>query len=203
MYAYIHGSLEYLEHNSAVVEAAGVGYQLSISGNTWEKLARLDDSQKKDVKLFTHMSVREDGVELFGFHSHEELSVFRLLITVSGVGPKVALSVLTFMTPEKLAFCVTTGDQKSIAKAPGLGPKTAARIVLELKDKLHSESGAGTEEIPATVLRSAPDGRQAEAIDALTVLGFSRTAAADAVGRVSPTAEVEDIIRDALKLLMK
>ena len=205
MYRYIHGSLEILEESAAVVEAAGVGYDLNISGNTREKLGTLSPEKRKDVRLYTHLSVREDGVELFGFYTREELEVFRLLITVSGVGPKVALSVLSYLTPEKLAFCVATGDQKAISKAPGIGPKTAARIVLELKDKLHADtSDAGnTEEIPSTVLRSAPGGRVSEAMEVLVGLGYSRNVAAEALKDAAPDAEVEDLIRGALKKLMR
>lgn len=205
MYRYIHGSLEILEESVAVVEAAGVGYSLTVSGNTREKLSTLSEEKRKDVRLYTHLSVREDGVELFGFYSNEELEVFRLLITVSGVGPKAALSILSFMTPEKLAFAVASADQKAISGAPGIGPKTAARIVLELKDKMHAGAGAAaqTEEIPAAVLRSAPAGRMSEAIDALVTLGYSRNIAAEAVKNAAPDAELEDIVRDALKKLMR
>ena len=206
MYRYVHGALEMLEETVAVVEAAGVGYALNISGNTREKLGGLSPEKRRDVRLYTHLSVREDGVELFGFYTNEELEVFRLLISVSGVGPKAAMAVLSFMTPEKLAFAVATGDQKSIAKAPGIGPKTAARIVLELKDKLHADTSAAVSdigEIPASTLRSAPQGRQSEAIDALVTLGFTRNAAAEAVKDAKPDAELEDIIRDALKKLMR
>lgn len=204
MYYYIRGSLELLESNIAVIEAAGVGYCLSISANTRSKLAALNDAQKKNVKLLTHLAVREDGVELFGFYTDEELNVFRLLISVSGIGPKVALSVLGAMTPERLAIAISQDDKKTIAKAPGIGPKTAARIILELKDKLRAESTEENDD-GGIILPAAAEtkGAMSDAIDALTVLGYSRSAASEAVRGIPANLELEDIIREALKKLLR
>ncbi len=204
MFYHIHGSLELLEQSTAVVEAAGVGYCLNISGNTRAKIASLSDDKKKDVKLLTHLSVREDGVELFGFYTNEELNVFRLLISVSGIGPKAAMSILSFMTPEKLALAVSTDDRKAISAAPGIGPKTAARIVLELKDKLRGTvSDSSDDSSAAPVPTVSAGGNFSEAIDALTVLGFNRSAALEALRGIPAETELEDMIRAALKKLMK
>ena len=141
MFYYISGKLAHLDPTFAVVDAGGVGYKLTISGSTHAAMPhRLTVSEPPEVKLYSYMAVREDGVELFGFASEEELSSFKLLITVSGVGPKAALSILTQLTPQKLAIAICTEDKKAIAKANGIGPKTAARIVLELKDKLKQQT---------------------------------------------------------------
>jgi Holliday junction DNA helicase RuvA len=168
---------------------------------------RLTVSEPPEVKLYSYMAVREDGVELFGFASEEELSSFKLLITVSGVGPKAALSILTQLTPQKLAIAICTEDKKAIAKANGIGPKTAARIVLELKDKLKQQTVfEGDEAISldeATDLGGSSSKRK-DAEDALAVLGYSRSEASAALRTIGVDAlELDDIIRLALKKLMR
>ena len=206
MFYFIRGELALLEHNFAVVDAGGVGYKLTISGTTYSALAHSTSSEAPKVKLYSHLSVREDGVELFGFASLEELNLFRLLLSVSGVGPKAAISILTQLTPEKLALAVCTEDKKQISKAPGVGPKTAARIILELKDKLHSAAEASAEsgDTPVSTSSSDAGSKSAEALDALMVLGFNRAAALDALRGIDiENSELEDIIRTALKKLMK
>src|SRR5690606_24561258 len=132
---YISGELVHTERNMAVIDAGGVGYKLTVSSTALGKLA----GKTGKVKLYTYLSVRDDALELYGFYSVEEASVFRMLITVSGVGPKAAMSILSTMSPEQFALAVTAGDAKALSKAPGVGPKTAARIILELKDKLSKE----------------------------------------------------------------
>ena len=141
MFYYISGKLAHLESGFAVVEAnGGVGYKLSITGTTYDSMPpRHTVSEPPAVKLFTYMSVREDGIELFGFATESELSAFKMLLSVSGVGPKAAISILSFLTPEKLALAVCSEDTKTISRANGVGAKTAARIVLELKDKMLKE----------------------------------------------------------------
>jgi Holliday junction DNA helicase RuvA len=155
------------------------------------------------VKLFTYLAVREDGVELFGFRTREELSCFKLLITVSGVGPKAALSILSVMTPDRFSFAVCTEDAKALAKAPGIGAKTAARIVLELKDKISKDtvSGIGANmSAPAAPAGKQDQGKLSEAIDALTVLGYSRSESVDALKSLDLTKlTLEQIITAALK----
>jgi Holliday junction DNA helicase RuvA len=156
------------------------------------------------------MAVREDGIELFGFATETELSSFKLLISVSGVGPKAAMSILSLLSPEKFALAVCTEDKKTIAKANGIGPKTAARIVLELKDKLMKEhagedlSSLSDSSIPASTLQSNARGKLSEATDALIVLGYSKAEAQSALKDIATDSmELEEIIRAALKKLMK
>ena len=191
-----------------MVDAGGVGYKLTISGSTHAAMPhRLTVSEPPEVKLYSYMAVREDGVELFGFASEEELSSFKLLITVSGVGPKAALSILTQLTPQKLAIAICTEDKKAIAKANGIGPKTAARIVLELKDKLKQQTVfEGDEAISldeATDLGGSSSKRK-DAEDALAVLGYSRNEASSVLRTIdTQNLELDEIIRQALKKLMR
>ena len=137
MFYYISGKLAHLDPAFAVIDASGVGYKLAISGTTHAAMPHhLTVNEAPTVKLYTYMAVREDDVELFGFANEAELSSFKMLLGVSGVGPKAAISILSLLTPEKFALAVCTEDRKTIAKANGIGPKTAARVILELKDKL-------------------------------------------------------------------
>jgi Holliday junction DNA helicase RuvA len=207
MFYYISGKLALLMPGFAVIDAGGVGYRLSISQNTYDSLARSTVDTDKISKLYTYMAVREDGIELFGFASDTELSSFKMLLGVSGVGPKAALSILSLLTPEKFALAVCTEDKKTIAKANGIGPKTAARIVLELKDKLLKETPAAQAEttiVTAITSGGTSTGKLSEAQDALMVLGYSRSEALAALQGVDTTTlALEDIIRAALKKLMK
>lgn len=207
MFYYISGKLALLQPGFAVVDAGGVGYRLTISQNTYDSLPRSAADAHKDVRLYTYMAIREDDIELFGFASETELSSFKMLLTVSGVGPKAAISILSLLTPEKFALAVCTEDQKTISKASGIGPKTAARIILELKDKLMKETPAqkATETLTAAITQpGTSQGRMSEAQDALMVLGYSRAEALSAMQGLDISAmELEDIIRAALKKLMK
>ena len=210
MFYHIKGLLSYLDPTFAVVEAGGVGYKLTISQTTYDAMPpRLTVSEQPVVKLFTHMAVREDGIELFGFYTQEELSAFKMLISVSGVGPKAAMSILSLLTPEKFALAVCTDDKKTISKAVGIGPKTAARIVLELKDKLTKEMSVQEQDMPAvsgknnTTAGSGSHAAFNDAIDALTVLGYSRSEAMEGLRGIDPSLSLEDMIRAALKKLMK
>ena len=142
MFYYLCGKLTLLKNDVAVIDVGGAGYKLTISGTTYEAMpANRSVKDPPTIKLFTHMAVREDGIELFGFATETELATFRLLITVSGVGPKAAMAILSHLSPEKFALAVCTDDKKTISKANGIGPKTAARVILELKDKLMKEAG--------------------------------------------------------------
>ena len=207
MFYYISGKLALLQPGFAVIDAGGVGYRLTISQNTYDSLPRSAADAHKEVKLYTYMAIREDDIELFGFASETELSSFKMLLTVSGVGPKAAISILSLLTPEKFALAVCTEDQKTISKASGIGPKTAARIILELKDKLMKETPAqkATETLTAAITQpGTSQGRMSEAQDALMVLGYSRAEALSAMQGLDISAmELEDIIRAALKKLMK
>ena len=207
MFYYISGKLALLQPGFAVVDAGGVGYRLTISQNTYDSLPRSAADTHKDVRLYTYMAIREDDIELFGFASETELSSFKMLLTVSGVGPKAAISILSLLTPEKFALAVCTEDQKTISKASGIGPKTAARIILELKDKLMKETPPqkAAETLTTAITQSGTSqGRLSEAQDALMVLGYSRAEALSAMQGLDISAmELEDIIRAALKKLMK
>ena len=205
MFHYISGQLAVLKPNFAVIEAGGVGYKLTVSGQTHTTLTGV--AKDEPVRLYTYLAVREDGIELFGFHSEAELDMFSLLITVQGVGPRAALSLLSSFTPDRLILAVCTDDRKAISKANGIGPKTATRIILELHDKL--ANGAfdapeiGTFPVPAA-LSSEAGGKLKEAEEALTVLGYSRPEIAKAFSGLDTSAiGTEDIIRAALKKLMK
>lgn len=189
----------------AVIECGGVGYKVNVTSNTLTKLPLASD-KPAEVRLYTHMQVREDGIDLFGFYTTEELSMFKMLITVSGVGPKAAVSILSLMTPEKLAVAVANEDAKAIAKAPNVGPKTAARIILDLKDKLAKAfPSAAAYDTPAAAEGSpVPSGGKLEdAQAALLVLGYAKPEIAKALSKVDTSAALEDIIRAALAVLMR
>ncbi len=198
---------------SAIIECAGVGYKVAVTANTLSQLPspeyEPDGTQVagKPVRLYTHMSVREDGVELFGFYSREELDMFRLLISVSGVGPKAGMSILSLLTPKKLALVIAAEDTKAISKAPGVGAKTAARVVLELKEKVAKNfpqfTGDNIAEPAASAGKPTKSSSLTDARDALVVLGYSRSEVAAAMKNVDPTKSTEDIIKDALAVLMK
>lgn len=202
MLYHVKGELVLCEGSLAVVDCGGVGYALTVSYNTAEGLSQKIGSE---VRLFTHLQVREDGVDLFGFGGKEELSVFRLLIGVSGVGPKAAMSILSTLTPDRFAYAVSTEDAKALSRAPGIGGKTAARIVLELKDKISKDQMAGDlgslkAPLPEKGAQRGASGKAAEAADALGVLGYSRAQIADVLREIDTNAlSLEDIIKAALR----
>lgn len=209
MYYYIKGELVASTLNMAVVDAGGVGYKMTISENTYRSLPRRGEKPPV-VTLYTYLSVREDGIELFGFESERELSSFKMLTSVSGVGPKAAMAILSLLTPEKFALAVCTEDRKTISKANGVGPKTAARIILELRDKLMKETNIDDDLSAAMLDHSAEAagaparGKLSEAMDALLVLGYTRAEAQNALKTIDTQAlSIEDIIKEALKKLMK
>ena len=206
MFYYISGKLAYLDPNCAVVDAGGVGYKMTITHNTHAQMPpHLTVSEAPTVKLYSYMAVREDGVELFGFISEEELNSFKMLITVSGVGPKAAVAILSHLTPAKLALAICTEDKKSISQANGIGPKTAARIILELKDKLKGQTFDDADDTTQSIISSSDtSSKLGDAQDALVVLGYSKSEALSALKSIDTTTlEVDDIIRLALKKLMK
>ncbi len=202
MYYYISGTLALLSLSTAVIDAGGVGYRLTVSSNTFSALAGKEGSP---AKLFTYFSVREDAMELFGFADEEEKKAFELLISVSGVGPKAAMAILSVMTPSRLSGAVAAGDAKSIAKANGVGAKTAARIVLELKDKIGKAIGS-TPANGGSLTADIPDignSAVADAQAALMVLGYSRAEANYALASLDSGLDTETLIREGLKRLMK
>jgi Holliday junction DNA helicase RuvA len=205
MFYYISGKLAMLDLTYAVVDAGGVGYRLTITQNTYAALPH-GANRTESVTLYTYMAVREDGIELFGFGSTEELDAFKLLITVSGVGTKAAISILSQLTPAKLSLAVLNDDKKSISQANGIGPKTAARIVLELKDKIAKTSISGiddAEDTPVLTTDTVSD-KRADAQDALMALGYSRNEASSVLRSIDVSQmELDEIIRLALKKIMK
>lgn len=190
----VRGKLIHTESGLAVVEAGGVGYACRTTLATLSQIGKVGD----EVRLLTYMNVREDAVELFGFNTDSELSCFKMLISVSGVGPKVALTILSDTTPEKFALAVATGDVKAFTRTKGVGPKLAQRLVLELKDKITKEQlTADSGDISFTPL--AVGGNCDEAISALVVLGYSRSEAGSAVAGLDASLATPELIRLALQ----
>ena len=201
MFYYVSGPVAHMEANLAVIDCGGVGYACRTTNNTLSHLQK-----GKPAKLYTHLNVREDAMELFGFSTENELNCFQLLTSVSGVGPKAALSILSAATPESLAMSIITGDEKALTVAQGIGKKIAQRIILELKDKLKLEDAfemklAHQQEEAAEGASDLRDSRQ-EAVEALVALGYSSADALRAVRKVPedvPADDVEAILRAALK----
>ena len=194
----VSGKLIHTEPELAVVECGGVGYGCKTTFNTLQKIAG-----ESEVMLYTCLSVREDAAELYGFADREELKCFRLLISVSGVGPKAALSILSGMNTQQFALCVATADSKALTKVKGIGAKTAQRIILELKDKLAGEtiSVRGQAAQPAAV--SAAGSNIAEAVTALEVLGYTEGEALSVLSKLDPALPVEELIKKSLIGLAK
>ncbi|MEQ2443538.1 Holliday junction branch migration protein RuvA [Pseudoflavonifractor intestinihominis] len=201
MFYYVKGPVVHMAPYLAVVDCGGVGYACRTTNST---LARLRKGEA--ATLYTHLNVREDAMELYGFASENELSCFQLLIGVSGVGPKAALSILSSTTPEGLATSIITGDEKSLTVAPGIGKKIAQRIILELKDKLAKGqlSTPGGESYGGTGVTVIPQNKASEAAAALAVLGYSQAEAAAALKNIDMEAlALEEIIKQALKKMVK
>ena len=200
MFYYLSGELALRDINTCVVDCGGVGYKLTVSLITSESLS---SKLGQRVKLYTHLAVREDGIELFGFGTEEERVSFNLLTSVSGVGPKVAISILSILSPDRLAAAVCTEDVKAISKAPGVGSKTAARIVLELKDKLAKDMISGRTETKSAGAINANHarGNLSEAAEALMALGYDRGTVVDSLKGLDPATDVGLLIKAALKKL--
>lgn len=192
----LSGKLLLKEPNAVVVECGGVGFRCAASVFTVQQLPQPGEQ----VTVFTHLSVREDALELFAFCDQEELICFKRLISVGGVGPKLALAILSDIPPAKFNLYVVSGDVKAITKANGVGPKLAQRIVLELKDKVDLDPTAA--ESPAGAVSPAAAGAQSEAASALVSLGYTPAEAATAVAHLDPAMSVEDMIRAALRQMM-
>ncbi len=188
----VRGKIIHKGTDMAVIECGGVGYACRTTLSTLSEMGRTGE----EAMLYTYLHVREDNVELFGFHTEQELNCFKMLITVSGVGPKVGLAILSDTDPERFALTVATGDYKAITKTKGVGAKLAQRVVLELKDKIAKEQSVGNADIPSVPTGS---GNISEAISALVVLGYSQAEAAYAVAKLDPALPVEELIRLSLK----
>ncbi len=201
MFYYVKGIVAHIAPYLAVIDCGGVGYACRTTNNTLSALKKGDNG-----KLFTYLNVREDAMELFGFATESELGCFQMLISVSGVGPKAALSVLSSITPEGLAAAIITEDEKALTVAPGIGKKIAQRIILELKDKL-AKGQLGTtagESYGGTGVTLIPQNKASEAAAALAVLGYSQAEVAAALKGVEvDTLPLEEIVRQALKTMVK
>ena len=199
MFYYLNGVVAEMEANLAVIDCGGVGYACATTNYT---LSQLKKGER--AKLYTYMNVREDAVELFGFATQSELHSFKLLLGVSGVGPKAALSILSANTPANLAMAVVMGDEKALTAAPGIGKKIAQRIILELKDKLAKEQPSFSGDSGAILSVAVPDDKVREASAALAVLGYSASEVAAALKGIDMDAlTLEEIIRQALKRMVK
>ena len=201
MYYYVSGEVAHVEPYLAVVDCGGVGYACRTTTFTLSQIKKGDKA-----KLFTYLSVREDAMDLYGFASAEELKLFQQLISVSGVGPKAALSILSAGTPANLALAIITGDEKALTAAAGVGKKLAQRIILELKDKLtkgQTVSAAG-ESVAGPAVTIIPQNKLSEASAALAVLGYSQAEINVALKGIDiDNQSLEQIIRLALKNMMK
>lgn len=193
----VRGKLIHKETMLAVIECGGVGYACRT---TFSTMSRLGDVGSEE-RLFTYLNVREDSAELFGFYDMQELNCFKMLLTVSGVGPKAALSILSDTDPQRFALTVASGESKPLTKTKGVGPKLAQRIVLELKDKIAKENISGEVYQAASDIQLAGSDGVSEAVSALMVLGYSQSEAASAVSKVSPELSSSEIIKQALKII--
>ena len=203
MIDYLKGTIAEKSENSIVLDVNGVGYCISVSGST---LSLLPESGE-EVKIYTYLSVREDGVSLFGFPSRDDLSMFKLLITVSGIGPKGALGILSALSPDDLRIAIITGDSKSITLAPGIGKKIAERIILDLKDKVDIQTMTGDTPKPGEERNGiVREGARDEAVAALVSLGYSSADSVKAVrgaaAALGEDAEADQLLKAALKVIL-
>ncbi|MCR5771035.1 MAG: Holliday junction branch migration protein RuvA [Butyrivibrio sp.] len=205
MIAYVQGILENLEIDKAVIDVGGIGYEVNISASTCDRMPGIGES----VKLYTYMNVKEDEMSLFGFLTRDEIRMFRMLITVSGIGPKGALSILSVFDTDDLRFAILSGDTKTISKAPGIGKKTAERLVLELRDKISNADIKGSDDSAAAGSLSGISTKDEdvssrdEAVEALAALGYNATDAMKAVRKVLSSSDEKLDTEAILKLALK
>ena len=192
----VRGKLTHIENNLAVVECAGVGYAVRTSAVTISRLPGMGE----ETTLYTYLHISENSIDLFGFADQGELNCFKMLLGVTRVGPRAALSVLSSVTAEQFALAVASGDAKTLSRAPGLGMKTAQRIIFELKDKISKEQAAAGISMPEIPLMSSSS-NASEAINALVVLGYTQSEAAGVITKLDPELSVEDMIKQGLQKL--
>lgn len=200
MIAFVRGTAVDMTENSVIVEAGGIGYEIYMTGTDLSRI-----HMGEEVKIHTYFNVREDAMQLYGFRSKDDLQMFKLLLGVNGVGPKAAVGVLAGITADELRFAILSDDVKTLSKAPGIGKKTAQKLILELKDKMKLEDAfelklAHEQEKAVAGLGEISDGRQ-EAVEALVALGYNSTDALRAVRKVTDVApdDVEGLLKAALK----
>ncbi|MCH5256273.1 MAG: Holliday junction branch migration protein RuvA [Lachnospiraceae bacterium] len=201
MYAYLKGTIEEITEDNLILEVNQIGYNIRISART----ANLLEGIGSFVKIYTYTLVREDAFNLYGFLTRDDLEIFKKLITVNGIGPKGGLAVLSVMSADELRFAILSGDAKAISKAPGIGAKTAERVILDLKDKVSLQDAISPKADVSISSLSGEDtsSEKNEAIEALVALGYSASDALRAVKQVEITADasVEDILKASLKYL--
>ncbi len=198
MIAFIRGIIDEITEESVVIDTGSMGYNIRISGKTAGELPGIGE----EVRLYTYTSVREDAIWLYGFLTRDELAVYKQLITVGGIGPKGGLAILSVMSADDLRFAVLSGDSKAISKAPGVGAKTAQRVILELKDKMSLEDAFEKKSEHVQTLKISGNGQvRNDAVMALTALGYSSAESLKAVSAVEITEEmdVEAVLKAALK----
>ena len=198
MIAYVKGIIEDIREDDVVIDVGGLGYHVRISADTAARLPGIGEK----AKLYTYMNVREDAVQLFGFLSRNDLEIFRQCITVSGIGPKGALAILSVLDADSLRYAIMSGDVKAITKAPGIGARTAERLILELKDKIQIDEGMIGREIEETrAAGSADTPQKREAVEALVSLGYGQAEAMKAVNAIERIEEMDSgaVLKAALK----
>ena len=198
MFYSLTGEIVYVDANSVAIDCNGVAFSCSTTLNTLRQIGGVGDR----ATLFTFLNVREDAMDLFGFADKKELECFKLLTSVTGVGPKAGLSILSQLTVDKLALCIASGDAKSITAAPGVGAKIAQRIILELKNKLVADISAVDDMGNISAVQAVNSSAGDEAVKALISLGYSRSEAAAAISRLDGALSTEELIRQALKTLI-
>ncbi len=196
----VTGKLIRTEPTFAVIECSGVAFRCFISMSTASRLPKNGET----ATLFTYLNVKEDALDLYGFYDERELEFFRLLITVSGVGPKAAMAILSALNPDRIALAIASSDAKTIATAQGVGIKTAQRVVLELKDKIGAAAMFSGDTSDSVTAASIPEGSSAsDAVSALVSLGYTLSDAASAVGRLDKSLPADELIKGALKYLAR
>lgn len=195
----LKGTLTVSDVNFIVVECGGVGFKCFTTLNTVKQIGKTGDT----VNVYTYLAVREDAMDLYGFSSLAELDAFKLLITVSGIGPKAAVSILSELSPDQLAVCIASGDAKAITRAQGVGKKTAERVVLELKDKMGAIAVGDVSDAVSSAASVSANSDSAEAVEALVALGYAQSDAAVVVGAMDKSLSVDEMIRLGLKQLAK
>ncbi|MCM1039138.1 MAG: Holliday junction branch migration protein RuvA [Roseburia sp.] len=202
MYAYLKGTIEEIAEDNLVLEVGQIGYNVKVSARTINAVGGIGSF----VKIYTYTLVREDAFWLYGFLTRDDLEIFKKLITVNGIGPKGGLAILSVMSADELRFAIVSGDAKAIAKAPGVGAKTAERVILDLKDKISLDDVLSSGEADVMVSLDGEDigNSRNEAIEALTALGYSGTEALRAVKQVeaADSMSVEEILKAALKFIL-
>ena len=202
MISYLRGTIAAFEDDKVIIDVGGVGYGVYMSGQAMGKLPAVG----REVKIHTYLNVKEDAMQLYGFLTRDDLIVFKLLIGVNGIGPKGGLGILAVLSPDDLRFAVLAGDVKAICAAPGIGKKTAEKLILELKDKLKIGDALDYKDSEAVYSGGAAnaDSVQSEAVQALVALGYGSTEALKAVKQVpaKEAADVESVLKRALKILL-